>query len=728
MEKEKKIQQEPAPTEVGQRVISLTPFKSIILLILVLALFTRLVAIGIRPIHHDESMFAYYSYHWSQTGDYNYQPILHGPLMLYVTGATFWLFGDCDLTMRLSVVLMGIGLIMLVWGLRRWLTSWGAIAAMAFLVFSPGFMHYSRFFRHDVPLAFFYVLLVLAISKFFRKELSKWTIFYVVLICTFLITIKENSLILLFTFTTFTILALFLDLYQRSNPVKKPKGKVLRYMESSNFIIGGVCALIVTLFLWIGYFATAEGTLEIFKTRDFIAFRSPFWQYFALLLLLGILTPLFALIRLYILKDKEQRLLFTRVWLMLRNHWILLVLGLIVSWCVYVLIFNNFFSNERTFLQIYRDTFNYWWGQHKEHRIKGEFHYYMVLLFLYELPALIFIFIGGIKDLLKKKWILYGLIPGYFLLVLIVALSFSGVKINAEFWDKTFHLTSKWHIFFIFTISIFGSVLTIVYFLEHHRFRAFLLWWFFVSLLIYSYAGEKVPWVSIHISIPLVLLAGSYLGEFIHSRTFLRRPIVWSALLGVLLLWQARSCIFLCFYNYDSARERMNYAQTVRDTKKVAEEIHRLSFLLEKEQTRVIIKGEAIWPLRWYMRNHKNWTEYENIETTKAPLVVLDWKEAEESKNIQDNYRVSKYFVRSWWQPRSASLKVLPGIWRWLFPGQYREDPQSETAKLLQSSIDEWKKIGNWILFRKTFDHYGSQWPTFTTVDFAFCIRKDVLF
>ncbi len=40
------------------------------------------------------------------------------------------------------------------------------------------------------------------------------------------------------------------------------------------------------------------------------------------------------------------------------------------------------------------------------------------------------------------------------------------------------------------------------------RFRLFLVWWFVASLGLYSWAGEKMPWLSIHILLPLFLLAG----------------------------------------------------------------------------------------------------------------------------------------------------------------------------------------------------------------------------
>ena len=47
----------------------------------------RFIALGERAFHHDESQDAYFSYLFRQSGDYEYNPLLHGPLRFYLTGA-----------------------------------------------------------------------------------------------------------------------------------------------------------------------------------------------------------------------------------------------------------------------------------------------------------------------------------------------------------------------------------------------------------------------------------------------------------------------------------------------------------------------------------------------------------------------------------------------------------------------------------------------------------------
>ena len=51
------------------------------------ALVVRVIDLGDRPFHHDESQDAYFSCLFRQSGDYEYNPLLHGPLRFYLTAA-----------------------------------------------------------------------------------------------------------------------------------------------------------------------------------------------------------------------------------------------------------------------------------------------------------------------------------------------------------------------------------------------------------------------------------------------------------------------------------------------------------------------------------------------------------------------------------------------------------------------------------------------------------------
>ena len=54
-----------------------------------------------------------------QTGDYQYNPLLHGPLRFYLTALMYVLFGDSDFTARLAPALMGTAMVPLLLAAAR---------------------------------------------------------------------------------------------------------------------------------------------------------------------------------------------------------------------------------------------------------------------------------------------------------------------------------------------------------------------------------------------------------------------------------------------------------------------------------------------------------------------------------------------------------------------------------------------------------------------------------
>jgi uncharacterized protein (TIGR03663 family) len=134
--------------------------------LLVLALVARLVLLGDKPVHHDESQDAYFSWLLYTRGDYAYNPILHGPLRFYLTNAMFFLFGITDQTARLAPALMGTIMVGLPYFLRRQIGSVAALAAAAILCFSPSYLYFSRFAREDIYVACITLGLLIAVFRF----------------------------------------------------------------------------------------------------------------------------------------------------------------------------------------------------------------------------------------------------------------------------------------------------------------------------------------------------------------------------------------------------------------------------------------------------------------------------------------------------------------------------------------------------------------------------------
>ena len=127
------------------------------------AVLVHMIGLGNRPFHHDESQDAYFSYLFRQSGDYQYNPLLHGPLRFYMTGLMYVLFGDSNFTARLAPVLMALSMIPMCWPLRRLLGRPAAFGAAALFAFGPSYLYFGRFAREDIYVAAITLGLVVAI-------------------------------------------------------------------------------------------------------------------------------------------------------------------------------------------------------------------------------------------------------------------------------------------------------------------------------------------------------------------------------------------------------------------------------------------------------------------------------------------------------------------------------------------------------------------------------------
>jgi uncharacterized protein (TIGR03663 family) len=136
--------------------------------LLALALTLRLVDLGNRPFHHDESQDAYFSWLFKTGGGYEYDPLLHGPLRFYLTAAVYILFGDSDFTARLAPALMGTAMVALAYLLREQLGRVAAFTAAVLLAFGPSYLYFSRFAREDIYIACITLALLAVAARFFE--------------------------------------------------------------------------------------------------------------------------------------------------------------------------------------------------------------------------------------------------------------------------------------------------------------------------------------------------------------------------------------------------------------------------------------------------------------------------------------------------------------------------------------------------------------------------------
>ncbi|OAI40054.1 hypothetical protein AYO38_06550 [bacterium SCGC AG-212-C10] len=149
--------------------------------------------LGSRALHHDESIHAQWSWDLLR-GHYRHSPVFHGPLYYHVQALVFLIAGASDYTARVSAAIFGTALVALPLLLRRRFGTLGTMAAMSFIALSPTLVYFSRFFREDIYMALFTMLMVCAMWRYFDEGGTKWLVLLAVsFTCSVLV--KEGAFI-----------------------------------------------------------------------------------------------------------------------------------------------------------------------------------------------------------------------------------------------------------------------------------------------------------------------------------------------------------------------------------------------------------------------------------------------------------------------------------------------------------------------------------------------------
>ena len=384
-------------------------------------------------------------------------------------------------------------------------------------------------------------------------------------------------------------------------------------------------------------------------------------------------------------------------------------------------------------LQIYKNTWDYWWDQHKLHRIKGPFHYYLPILFLYELPILLLAGLGwlrALRDTLRPWMHLIILGAMHVLLALVLWVL---PPIDWDLMDAKFHLTHEAHLFLVLLYAQLLVYIAPMLFRQGRRVESFVTYWGVTSLFAYSYAGEKVPWLTVHTTGPLALLAAAELVRL--WRQWGRRSsdvgLNWGriaffivAIVGI--CYQIRNNHLLLIKHPWSPAERLVYNHTSPDIERavaVADELGRRTNF--GNQLPILMQGEMGWPLHWYLRGYSNITAPvgENADNTSRPLVMVDWQMAG-APNLQQNYHIHRFKVREWWEPRMLGFSTLADIYLTFIPGESSQT--GPMAVKLEASKNEWRRLWHYLAYREIWlDDANPAWSNGAN-EFALCIRKDL--
>jgi len=165
----------------------------------------RLWDLGSRAMHHDESLHAEFSWYLYQGRGYIHDPLMHGAFQFHMNALNFFLFGASDSTARLPHALFGTALVAMPVLLRRQIGMNAVLAAAVFIAFSPTLLFFSRFDREDIYTIVWTFLTVICLWRYLDEAKDVWLYGMAGALALSFAT-KET------TYITVAILLLFLDI------------------------------------------------------------------------------------------------------------------------------------------------------------------------------------------------------------------------------------------------------------------------------------------------------------------------------------------------------------------------------------------------------------------------------------------------------------------------------------------------------------------------------------
>ncbi len=658
-------------------------------------LLLRFAHLGARPVMHDESMFAFFAFDAMQKMTaaptmgpdgkpeprgpaYTHMPIMHGPTLMLAAAALFAVpaLGDSIQIARGMVALLSLA------GLAAMLALWPRrMREMApLLATSPLLLFWSRFFRDDMLFCTALTLGVLGIARGATpgRWRALWTVAGVTLMFS-LLTIMENALFPYAAGATFGALWLAMRLAQRHRPSwlrplrrlrPHPRKRLPRPacsptsarapMHLSPAVPARPPSRAASLAPWLA--GTVCGLLVIALVYGHLVGQAPS----------GVNLGR---------ASKIERALYP---LFQASGWA----NLYASW-------------------------QYWEGQHAIQRIGGPIHFHLPILATYELPLLLLLYAGMAWDAAQRRGraVLYSAGLGAWLAVWTVWHRFIGAPAQGPGAGAVDRLLNFLHLEPDVSLLALGSLIapmliwSVLKLLEHRPLAAWLGWWSACSLFQYSVAGEKVPWLAVHIALPLYLMLAWVFAPLLRNR----RPLVWEAFGGLMLIATflgLRADLRFLGEQAGAPRERLafNHTSIPLDAaiKRHLEEWSAQSARIPLKERRVLLvdhpaSGGPSWPGFWYFRRCAYATT-----TAPAPMMSQAWdlilgtREALQpvlASLDPSRWRVQELSLRDhWWAPWPDE----PQWRRWLGDGPRelgREEPPA--APIASSARQLWRYYWN---------------------------------
>ncbi len=612
---------------------------ALIILLIALAALTRFYDLGARVMSHDEINHVALAYEFSQGGGYQYSPVTHGPLQFHLLALSYFLLGDNDFTSRLPAACFSVASVAFVLlAYRRYLGRLGALAAGLLLIISPYMLFYGRYARNEAFIIFWGLLTLYAILRYLESGERKMLFLFTLANALHFVD-KATSYIYVALQMLFLALYLVYRLTEREWPRPHFRRGFLILLQLA-LLCGGAAGVLglaaqpgaarsagsaaAVVALAVAALAMAVAALVLLVRSLGLAGLRTERSFDLLWLLSSLLLSLLAALPLKLAGldpldySPEGLLRGVIVFLVL----LLLAAGLGLWWHpgewhwhallfygLFVLFYTTVFTRPAGFGVGVMGALGYWLSQQAVSRGGQPWFYYIFLQIpLYEFLPALGCLLAGLLATRRRLWLSPGL---------------SGNPVP--------------------TLPL-------------------LLYWAAMNLAAFTVAGEKMPWLVVNITLPMILASGWLLGWLLETLRLPRSPsgslgfALRSAILlglGFLAVLTARSAFRAAYRLYDYPFEYLVYAHAAPDPKRLLADIEQIGIRTgQGTGLAIAYDNEARYPYWWYLRHYPNQVDFSNQPTRSlrdAPLVFA----GEETHARVDEYLGDEYVVyqatRMWW-------------------------------------------------------------------------------
>lgn len=521
-------------------------YSVLVIGIIIAVLLSRFIGLGDRVMSHDEVNHVVPSYDFYTGLGYEHNPLSHGPLQFHLIALSYYLFGDSDFTSRLPHAIFSVATVIFVlFAFRKYFKKSGATISAFLILISPFLLFYGRYARNEAFVGLFLVVILYSIIRYFDKR-DDFSLFLFATTLSFYFTSKETAYIhtaILMIFLFFKFIAEILhnrlvsyrtlllnilligvigaslagsvllfrstDLSVIDNNALVLQSAEIQTLSSQFYFVGqilkimlpGILPLVGGLFIillirrslhWDKLSASPAFNLFVLVTTLVLPLLSAFpvrFCGFDPIAYTSITSNMLDVV--YILYLGFIAILLGFTWRS-KTWWKFAVL----FYAIFFVFYTTFLTNMNGALTGIVGSLGYWLAQQDVNRGNQPLYYYaLVQLPIYEFLAMLGSLLAVIFAFHHKR----------------KALRLSEQEETTAQSAQEFTQTPEPEkpLFISNTLSITGL----------------LLFWGIASLVAFSIAGEKMPWLTAQIAVPFLLLAGKALGDLVDSMPWHKHTI-----------------------------------------------------------------------------------------------------------------------------------------------------------------------------------------------------------